>query len=85
MARTIVRYGTLGKKLPRRGRRRVKYQATPCDQNRNAPYDVDRASAERLGLAAHPRVGLTTFLPISNEPAALTRGLIAHVTERKAQ
>jgi hypothetical protein len=83
MARTMVRYGTLGKTLPRRGRRRVKYQ--DCDQNRNAPYDIDRASAERLGHAAHPSVGLTTFLQISNELAALTRGLIAHVTERKAK
>jgi hypothetical protein len=36
MARTMERYGTLGKKLPRRGRRRVKYEATPCDQNHNA-------------------------------------------------
>jgi hypothetical protein len=85
MARTMVRYGTLGKKLPRRGRCREKYQATPCDRNRNAPHGVDRASAERLGLAAHPCVGLMTFLPISNEPAALTRGLIAYVTERKAK
>jgi hypothetical protein len=85
MAGTMVRYGTLGKKLPRRTRRRVKYQETPCDRNRNAPHGVDRASAERLGLAAHPRVGLTTFLQISNELAALTRGLIAHVTEGKAK
>jgi hypothetical protein len=81
----MVRYGTLGKKLPRRGRRRVKYQATPCDRNRNAPYRLDRASAERLGLAAHPRVGLTTFLQISNEPAAPRRGLITYELKRRTK
>src|SRR5882762_1443213 len=55
----------------------------PCDRHHNTPHCSDRASAERLGLAAQPRVGLTTFLQNSNEPAALARGLTTHVTERK--
>jgi hypothetical protein len=52
----------------------------PCGQNRNVPHWGNRASAGRLGLAAHPRVGLNDFPPNLDEPAALARGFSTHVT-----
>ena len=47
------------------------FRREPCTLNRNGAHCANRASAERLGLAAHPRVELVSFVQNSSEPNRL--------------
>src|SRR5262249_36644393 len=56
----------------------------PCHRKSDTHIASIELRPNDLASPRNSRVGLTTFLQISNEPAALARSLTTHVTERRA-
>jgi len=58
------------------------HRLNTCAPNRNGPHCPIEFRPNDLA-SPRSRVGLTTFLQISNEPAALARGLVTHLLKER--